>query len=102
VLQRDLEREIIPMCQHEGLAIAPWNVLGAGKIRTDEEENKRRETGEKGRASRTGWERTETEKKVCAVLETVAKEVGTKHITASQHLFSLFFCLQNLTVAPYY
>ncbi|KAF9555028.1 aryl-alcohol dehydrogenase [Agrocybe pediades] len=82
VLQRDLEREIIPMCKHEGIALAPWNVLGAGKIRTDEEENKRRETGEKGRASRTGWERTEVEKKVCDVLEGVAKEVGTKHITA--------------------
>ena len=29
-----------------GMALAPWNVLAAGKIRTDEEEAKRRETGE--------------------------------------------------------
>lgn len=48
VLQRDFEREIIPMARAEGMALAPWNVLAAGKIRTDEEEERRRETGEKG------------------------------------------------------
>ena len=48
VLQRDLEREIIPMVKAEGMAIAPWNVLAAGKIRTDAEEEERRKTGEKG------------------------------------------------------
>ena len=31
-----------------GMALAPWNVLAAGKIRTDEEEEQRRKTGEKG------------------------------------------------------
>lgn len=31
-----------------GLALAPWSVLAAGKIRTDEEEERRRKTGEKG------------------------------------------------------
>ena len=48
VMQRDFEREIIPMARAEGLALAPWNVLAAGRIRTDEEEEKRRQTGEKG------------------------------------------------------
>ncbi len=48
VLQRDIERDIIPMAKEEGMAIAPWNVLAAGKIRTDAEEQARRETGEKG------------------------------------------------------
>lgn len=48
VLQRDFEREIIPLARSEGMALAPWNVLAAGKIRTDEEEQRRRETGEKG------------------------------------------------------
>ena len=34
---------------HEaGLALVPWNVLAGGKIRTDEEEERRRRTGEKG------------------------------------------------------
>ena len=30
------------------MAIAPFSVLAAGKIRTDAEEQRRRETGEKG------------------------------------------------------
>lgn len=48
VLQRDFEREIIPMVRAQGMALAPWNVLAGGKIRTDAEEARRRETGEKG------------------------------------------------------
>ena len=67
ILQRDFERDIIPMAREEGesypslsvnlpaltrgttgMALAPWNVLGAGKIRTDAEEERRRQTGEKG------------------------------------------------------
>ena len=32
-----------------GMALAPWNVLAGGKLRTDEEEKRRMETGEKGR-----------------------------------------------------
>ena len=51
ILQRDFERDIIPMARAEGLALAPWNVLAAGRIRTDEEEERRRQTGEKGRFS---------------------------------------------------
>lgn len=65
------------------MALAPWNVLSSGKFRTDEEEQRRRETGEKGREMLTGgWERTENEKKVSHALEKVAKEVGASHITA--------------------
>ena len=30
------------------MALAPWNVLPQGRIRTDEEEERRRQTGEKG------------------------------------------------------
>lgn len=67
------------------MALAPWNVLASGKFRTDEEEEKRRETGEKGREMLTGgWERNENEKKVSHALEKVAKEVGASHITAGK------------------
>ena len=38
VLLRDFEREIIPMALQQGMALAPYNVLGGGHIRTDEEE----------------------------------------------------------------
>ncbi|EIN05972.1 Aldo/keto reductase [Punctularia strigosozonata HHB-11173 SS5] len=107
VMERSFEREIIPMARSEGapvflpffhtvdaetenrpldttgLALAPWNVVAGGKIRTDEEEQRRRESGEKGRTTfDPNWERTEDEKKVSKALEKVAAEVGAKHITA--------------------
>ncbi|KAI0088545.1 aryl-alcohol dehydrogenase [Irpex rosettiformis] len=82
VVQRDIEREILPMCRHEGLALTFWNVLAQGHIRTDAEEEARRASGEKGRQWSGSWERSEDEKKVCKVLEGVAKSVGAKGITS--------------------
>jgi len=83
VLERSFERDIIPMARAEGLALAPWDVLGGGKIRSDAEEARRRETGEKARPLfGPNWERTEEERKVCLVLEQIAKEVGAESITA--------------------
>jgi aryl-alcohol dehydrogenase-like predicted oxidoreductase len=32
---RDFEREIIPMCQDEGMALAPWGTLGGGEAAPD-------------------------------------------------------------------
>ena len=82
MLERSFERDIIPMARSEGLALAPWGVLGGGKIRSDAEEARRRETGEMGRRLfNPEWERTEEERKVCLILEEVAKEVGVESIT---------------------
>ena len=73
------------MARSEGLALAPWGVLGGGKIRTNAEEARRRESGEKGRmVFGPDWERTPEEKKVCDVLEEIGKEVGTESITSSK------------------
>ena len=50
-------------------------MLAAGRIRTDEEEERRRQTGENGRTmSRPDWERTEPERKLCKALEEVQKQ----------------------------
>ncbi len=88
-----------------GLALAPWNVLAGGRLRTDEEEEQRRQTGEKGQydhqtrlnapayiekpllgrmISRPDWERTEDERKVSKALEDVAKQVGAASIQAGK------------------
>ncbi|KAK0481046.1 NADP-dependent oxidoreductase domain-containing protein [Armillaria luteobubalina] len=83
LLDRSFEREIIPMARTLGLALAPWDVLGGGKFRTDAEEEERRQSGEKGRAPAgmgIGWERNENEKKISRALEKVAGEVGSKNI----------------------
>ena len=88
------------------MALAPWNVLASGKIRTDAEEKARAQSGEKGargevrshticradgyghkgRAVMTAdWMRTESERKVCKVLERVAAEIGAKSIQAGMY-----------------
>ncbi|KAM5543257.1 hypothetical protein V8D89_003131 [Ganoderma adspersum] len=83
ILQRDIERDILPMARSEGLALAPFAVLAGGRLRTDEEEERRRQTGEKGRTIlRPDWERTERERTLCKALEEVQKQVGAKSIQA--------------------
>lgn len=100
IMLRDLERDILPMVLHEGMcfsrystrcnltsllgmALAPWNVLASGKIRTDAEEQRRLESGEGGRNMFNDWKRDDEERRVCLALEKIAKEVGAKHISAS-------------------
>ena len=98
VLSRDFEREIIPMARHLGLALAPWDVLAGGKIRTDAEEEARRKTGEKGRQLFSpSWERNEDEKKIVAALEKVASEVGAKSVQAGPSLLLHLASPQTLT-----
>ncbi|KAH9907109.1 Aldo/keto reductase [Epithele typhae] len=82
VFERTFERDIIPLARHEGMALAPWNVLAGGKIRTDAEEHARIDSGEGGRESFGPWLRNEHEKAVAKVLEEVAKDVGTDSIQA--------------------
>ncbi|KAL7906304.1 Norsolorinic acid reductase [Trichoderma velutinum] len=36
---RDFERDIIPMCKAEGMGLAPWGALGAGRFKTEEQRN---------------------------------------------------------------
>lgn len=66
-----------------GMALSPWAVMGGGKFRTDEEEERRRETGEQGRkVFNDEWERNESERKISRALENVAKEVGVESLTS--------------------
>lgn len=33
-MRRDFERDIIPMARHFGLALAPWDAIGSGKLQS--------------------------------------------------------------------
>ena len=46
---RDFERDIIPMCKAEGMALAPWGALGGGYFKTDSERRAVRESRHGGR-----------------------------------------------------
>ncbi|KAF2101325.1 Aldo/keto reductase [Rhizodiscina lignyota] len=67
--QRSFEREIIPMARAEGMALAPWGVLGGGLFKT--EEQLKQQEGRKGRTP------SEAQKKVSKALEEIAKSKGT-------------------------
>ena len=69
---RDFEREIIPMCLSEGMALAPWGALGGGGFKTKQQ----RESGG-GRSGLSRVSFTGKEEKVTIVLEEIANKKGT-------------------------
>ena len=68
---RDFERDILPMCEAEGMAIAPWGALGRGNFRAEADYAKAKEEGRKMAPA------SESQKKVSAALEKLAKEKAT-------------------------
>jgi aryl-alcohol dehydrogenase-like predicted oxidoreductase len=67
---RDLEREIIPMCRAEGMAVAAWGALGSGKFKTEEQRQKAAKEGRNPELS-------DKDLAVSRALETVAKRKNT-------------------------
>ena len=65
------------------MALAPWSVLARGKLRTDAEEERRKQSGEEGRNRK---ERTPEEVAISRALEKVAQEVGANNITSGGFL----------------
>ncbi|KAF1357011.1 norsolorinic acid reductase [Delphinella strobiligena] len=65
---RDMEREIIPMCEDQGMAIAPWGPLGQGKFKTKEAR------GQDHDGSARASELSESDIKISDALEDVAKK----------------------------
>ena len=81
VILRDLERDVIPMARHFGMAIAPWDVVGGGKFQSKKQIEERKKQGE-GLRSFAGPDQTPTEEKISAVLEKIAGEHGIESLTA--------------------
>lgn len=45
--ERDVEREILPMCNHQGMAFIPYGVLGSGSFRTSAQRSAEQQAGRK-------------------------------------------------------
>lgn len=82
VMLRDLEREIIPMARHFGMAIAPWDAIGGGKFQTKKMLEEKKKNNEGLRAIMGSGEQTENEEKISAALEKVANAHGIDSPTA--------------------
>ncbi|CAI4035801.1 hypothetical protein SMKI_14G0080 [Saccharomyces mikatae IFO 1815] len=82
VLNRDFEREIIPMARHFGMALAPWDVMGGGRFQSKKAMEKRKRNGEDLRTFVGGPEQTGVEVKISEALSKVAEEHGTESVTA--------------------
>jgi aryl-alcohol dehydrogenase-like predicted oxidoreductase len=75
VKDRDLERELLPMCISEGMGIAPWGAIGQGSFQRKADQGKSKD-------GRSAKELSEDEKKVSAALEKVADELKIESVTA--------------------
>ncbi len=63
-----MEREIIPMCESEGLAITPWGVLGRGQFRSADDY---------ARVGRKMGPQDETHRRMLAILNDLAEKKNT-------------------------
>ncbi|GKZ19788.1 hypothetical protein AbraIFM66951_010795 [Aspergillus brasiliensis] len=69
---RDLEREVIPMCRDQGMALAPWAPLGQGKFKSAEARK-----SDAGAGSARAADLSEDDIKVSDALEKVANRKNT-------------------------
>ncbi|KAK1921493.1 NADP-dependent oxidoreductase domain-containing protein [Papiliotrema laurentii] len=75
IKDRDLERDLLPMCISEGMGIAPWGAIGQGRFQRKADQGKSKD----GRSAKP---LDEEEKKVSAALESMADQLGVKSVTA--------------------
>ncbi|CAI6721539.1 ANL_collapsed_G0027630.mRNA.1.CDS.1 [Saccharomyces cerevisiae] len=82
LLNRDFERDIIPMARHFGMALAPWDVMGGGRFQSKKAMEERRKNGEGIRSFVGSPDQTDAEKKISEALSKVAEEHGIESVTA--------------------
>ncbi|KAL7412878.1 NADP-dependent oxidoreductase domain-containing protein [Mrakia frigida] len=69
VMLRDFERDILPMARHFGMALAPWDAIGGGRIQSKAQLDAKKKNGEE-------------EEQYSLVLDEIAQELGLKSPTA--------------------
>ncbi|KAH7087981.1 NADP-dependent oxidoreductase domain-containing protein [Paraphoma chrysanthemicola] len=71
---RDLESEVIPMCEDQGMAIVPWAALGGGQLVGKEQRKKLEQDPNAGKGY---YKASEHDIKVCEILERLAESKNT-------------------------
>ncbi|KAK4704191.1 hypothetical protein P7C70_g2018, partial [Phenoliferia sp. Uapishka_3] len=81
VMLRDFERDILPMARHFGMALAPWDALGGGRLQSKKALEERKAKGEGIRTMLGGPEQSEKEVKYSEVLDKIAQEHKVDSVT---------------------
>ncbi|KAH7159485.1 NADP-dependent oxidoreductase domain-containing protein [Dactylonectria estremocensis] len=71
---RDMEAEVIPMCQDQGMGIVPWAALGGGHLLSVEQ---RREKEATSKEQKSYYSTNKSDLAVCDALESIASSRGT-------------------------
>lgn len=69
------------MCRQFGMALAPWDALGGGRLQSKKEIASRKAAGQGIRTMMGGAEQSEKEEKYSAVLYKIALEQGVESVT---------------------
>ena len=74
LIYREEEREMLPLCRHEKIAVTPWSPLGRGLLAgAKQQQTKRAETDN---LAQLWYDQTEMENAVVAAVERIAKARG--------------------------
>jgi len=88
VAERDFEQDIFDCTRLEGMAIAPWNVLGGGKFQSKAALEERKKKGE-GLRSIMGDGQSEEQVKISEALDKIGQEHGGVSVTAVALAYAL-------------
>jgi aryl-alcohol dehydrogenase-like predicted oxidoreductase len=89
LVERNIEREILPICVEEGLGVIPWSPLGggflSGKYRRDEEPPEGSRISEAVESMEEYWDRRATERNWAAldVVGRISEETGKSYAQIS-------------------
>ena len=89
LVERNIEREILPVCQEEGLAVIPWSPLGggflSGKYRRGEEPPEDSRIAEAVESMEEHWNRRATERnwRTLDAVSEISEETGKSYAQIS-------------------
>jgi aryl-alcohol dehydrogenase-like predicted oxidoreductase len=89
LVERNIEREVLPVCVEEGLGVIPWSPLGSGfpsgKYRRDEEPAKGSRISEAVESMEEHWDRRATERNWATldVMGRISEETGKSYAQIS-------------------
>ncbi|KAL8764722.1 MAG: hypothetical protein Q9194_006876 [Teloschistes cf. exilis] len=97
---RDFERDIIPMCQDQGMALAPWGVLGSGAFKPQRKQSDREMKKEEEEEEEQGRNMPSLISKNAAAASVVLEKIAARMDTAMTSVALAYVMHKALYVFP--